>query len=170
MNQVNLLSDTVYRDQAARKLDHKYQAWNGIPVARAQLYGLREIARNQPTEVPRYAKHQEKRANAKGARHRCEADFWQLVQHLYERRTGTWSLVGEGRGHLPIELRDENVPEKRKGMSPEERRLRNRLKAYQREWLHEWQREHVPAFFQRFCAHALYLVSRAEESRREERR
>ena len=162
MNPVDILSDTVYRDQATRNLDRMFKEWQRIPVARTQLYGLREIARNQPSEVAKYARHQRHRAEAKGPMHQDETDFWRLVHDICERPAPDWSVAGEGRAHLPSELQDESLPVQRKGMSHEERRCRNRLKVEQRNWLHKWKMAHVPAFFQRFCAHALYLRAKSD--------
>ena len=42
-------------------------------------------------------------------------------------------------------------------MTPAERMHRNQLKKRRQEWIEEWTKEHIPAFFERFCTHALYL-------------
>ena len=159
MNEVDLLSDTVYRDRAAQYLNGGLGRWRKIPVKKAQIYGLREIARNEPDRVADFARHQRQRADAKGKR--LEEEFWQLVESLWGRPNAEWSVVAEGKIRLREDLRDENIPESRKGMSHEERRHRNRLKVEQRDWIRQWRRRHVPAFFERFCSHALYLLAQS---------
>ena len=68
-------------------------------------------------------------------------------------------MLSEGLERAPAELRDENIPARTKGMTPDERTRRNQLKQGQRKWLEQWTKEHVPAFFERFCAHALFRLT-----------
>ena len=51
MTIVDLLSDTVYRDQARQQLDALLGEIRKFPVKTAQIYGLRQIARQQPEQV-----------------------------------------------------------------------------------------------------------------------
>lgn len=133
MTIVNRLSDTVYRDQAREQLDALLA---NIPVKRTQLYGLRQIARQQPLQVKNFAEHQRKRAERKNRQ--SEVQFWQLVERLCDSRDG-WSVRVEGTRHAPPGLREET-------------------KRRQREWRDGWEKTHVPAFFERFCTHALYRL------------
>lgn len=157
MTTLDLLSDTTYRDQAARKLHPLEQSANELqkfPVEDSQIHGLREIARHQPSRVSEFARHQKKRA--KKLEKQAEVDFWELVENLCDNPSFDWSVRKEGHAHLPEELRAENIPEKRPGMTPEEQTHRNTLKKRQSEWLNRWVNEHIPAFFQRFCTQCLY--------------
>ena len=167
MTLVNLLSDTVYRDQAAKELHLLEQSANELqkfPVETSQIHGLREIARQQPGRVSEFAGHQKERAERKyeiASEEKKlelaeEINFWDLVVRLCDGTTSDWSVFKEGRDHLPEKLREENIPEKRSGMTPEEQTHRNTLKKSQREWLNQWSNEHIPAFFQRFCTQCLY--------------
>lgn len=162
MSTLDLLSDTVYREQACERLDDLLDDRQRFPVSRAQLYGLRQIARQQPLEVREFARHQRTRAERKSktasgqeADLDAEIDFWKLVGDLCDSTSG-WSVRGEGLEHAPAEHREENIPPKRAGMTPAERALRKQLTSGRREWLKNWDREHIPAFFERFCLEALY--------------
>ena len=167
MTLVNLLSDTVYRDQAAKELHPLEQSANELqkfPVETSQIHGLREIARQQPGRVSEFARHQKGRAERKyeiASEEKKlelaeEIAFWTLVINLCGSPTSDWSVLKEGRDRLPEEFREENIPEKRPGMTPEEQRHRNELRKHQRERLNQWVNEHIPAFFQRFCTQCLY--------------
>lgn len=157
MTILDWLSDTTYRDQAARKLHPLEQSANELqkfPVETSQIHGLREIARQQPASVSGFARHQKERA--KKLEKQAEVDFWDLVENLCGNPSFDWSVRKEGHVHLPEELREENIPEKRSGMTPEEQTHRNTLKKRQSEWLNQWVNEHIPVFFQRFCTQCLY--------------
>lgn len=164
MTILDLLSDTTYRDQAARKLHPLVQNATEFPVETSQIHGLREIARQQPASVSSFARHQKERAERKyeiasemtKLKLEAEIAFWTLVINLCGSPNSDWSVLKEGHAHLPEELREENIPEKRPGMTQEEQRHRNELRKYQRERLDQWANEHIPAFFQRFCTQCLY--------------
>ena len=164
MTLLDLLSDTTYRDRAEEKLDQLLYDTKKFPVARSQIHGLRQIARQQPDKVSEFARHQKTRADRKReiaseekkSDFDPEINFWDLVVRLCDVSTSDWSVLKEGHAHLPEELRDEKIPENRSGMTPEERTHRNKLRKCQREWLHQWANEHIPAFFQRFCTQCLY--------------
>ena len=166
MTLVDRLSDTTYREQAVIQLDQLLANNDLFPMERAQIYGLRQIARQQPGKVGEFADHQRERAQRKHGnasdraklRLQAEIDFWDLVSALCGKSTD-WSVRKEGKGHLPEELR--NIPEKQKGMTKEDQGRRNQLRSQQQEWLRQWDNEHVPAFFERFCTHALFRLGMA---------
>lgn len=170
MTLVDLLSDTVYRDQAVRELHPLVQNAVEFPVEASQIHGLREIARQQPAKVSEFARHQKERAERKSEiasettkqKLESEIDFWTLVINLCGAPTSDWSVLREGRDRLPEELREENIPARQSGMTQEERTHRNTLKKRQGEWLNQWTNEHIPAFFQRFCTQCLYRKSLIE--------
>lgn len=163
MRTVDLLSDTVYREQAHKKLNDMLGSDERFPVQKSQLYGLRQIARQAPGKVKEFADHQRDRARKRDMQ--AEIDFWERVSGACDERTTNWSVAAEGAKHLPTELREENIPAKAKDMTPADRTRRNQLRKRQRDWLERWKRDHIPAFFERFCAHALYLRERQERSR-----
>lgn len=173
MTLVDQLSDTLYREQAVKKLDQLVANNDPFPVQRSQIYGLRQIARQQPGEIVNFADHQSSRAKRKqetaSPKKRLELqdeiDFWSLVENLCSNPASDWSVPNEGDGHLPEELR--NIPEKREGMTKEEQGSRNQLRNRRKEWLAQWNNTHVPAFFERFCTHALYRQGMAENARKE---
>ena len=80
-NLVDLLSDTVYREQAVKRLDCLLGASEKFPVQKAQLYGLRQIARQEPTKVRTFANCQRERAKRK-----AEIDFWSPLARGDNRR------------------------------------------------------------------------------------
>ena len=170
MTLVDLLSDTVYRDQAVRELHPLVQNAVEFPVEASQIHGLREIARQQPAKVSEFARHQKERAERKyeiaseTTKLKLEAEiaFWTLVINLCGVPTSDWSVRKEGRDRLPEELREENIPARQSDMTQAERTHRNTLKKRQGEWLNQWTNEHIPAFFQRFCTQCLYRKSLIE--------
>ncbi len=170
MRLIDLLSDTVYRDQAVKELHSLVQNAVKFPVETSQIHGLRQIARQQPAKVSEFAGHQKERAERKceiaseTAKLKLEAeiDFWTLVLNLCGAQTSDWSVLKEGHAHLPEELREENIPARQSGMTQEEQRHRNELRKRQREWLNQWTTEHIPVFFQRFCTQCLYRKSLIE--------
>ena len=177
MTTVDLLSDTVYRDQARDQLDKLLKDVSAFPVQRSQLYGLRQIARQQPLQVTEFAEHQRGRAERKkenagqNAQLRLESEIklWTLVKRLCDSTTG-WSVRTEAQHYLPDRLRDENIPENRPGMTNEERRTRNQIRSQQREWLIVWEARHIPALFERFCTHALYRMAESETNREDRKK
>ena len=160
MTIVDRLSDTVYRDQAREQLDALLAEIQRFPVKRTQLYGLRQIARQQPLQVKNFAEHQRERAERKNRQ--SEVSFWKLVERLCDSPNG-WSIRVEGTKHAPPKLRD--IPPRHAGMTDAERRARNQLRQCLREWNHRWTMTHIPAFFQRFCTHALYRLGVEENER-----
>ena len=162
MTYVDLLSDTTYRQQAVRQLHQLVGNASEFPVESSQIYGLRQIARQQPDKVLGFAEHQGERAE-KLQKH-AEVDFWALVAKLCRSSTSEWSIYKEGHAYLPENIREENIPPRQPGMTQEEQRHRNTLRRQQREWLEQWANKHIPAFFERFCTQCLYRKAMIEMS------
>ena len=233
MTRVDLLSDTTYREQAVKQLDLLLSSSTKFPVKTTQIYGLRQIARQEPGKVKKFPKHQGKRAHRKqssvsnlqtlkdiqaeidfwilvfdlcgdetpgylqfnisgtasnrqkSTQERCdeekqrwepreyilqdlqaEIDFWTCVLNRVKGSTPDWSVLKEGHLYLPEELREENLPDKSKGATQQETQAKqqryNQFKSDQKEWLDQWENEHIPAFFERFCTHCLYHIAKLE--------
>ncbi len=176
MTCVDFLSDTTYRRQAAEQLNRLLDDIGKCPVKRSQIYGLRQIARQQPNSVDKFASHQCERAKRKqeGAAEgaavglQAEIDFWTLVISLSGDfshagdSSHDWSVCKEGLDHLPGDL--QNIPPRQGNMTHEERTHRNKLCERRQKWLNQWNNEHIPAFFERFCTHYLYRRGMAENS------
>ena len=91
MNHLDLLSDTTYHQKAIGYLDQLLCHVERFPVKRSQIYGLRQIARQQPGILKEFAQHQGKRALRKQSKAsnlqtlknlQAEIDFWILVFDL----------------------------------------------------------------------------------------
>lgn len=162
MTYVDLLSDTTYSQQAVRQLHQLLGNASEFPVESTQIYGLREIARQQPDKVSKFAEHQGERAEK--LQKQAEVDFWSLVTKLCKGSTSNWSVRKEGYNYLPEDIREENIPPNQPGMTLEERQHRNTLRRRQKEWLDQWEHEHIPAFFERFCTQCLYRKAMIEMS------
>ena len=65
MTLVDLLSDTVYRQQAVKQLHQLLGSDNQFPVETTQIYGLRQIARQEPERIGDFATHQRQRAQSR---------------------------------------------------------------------------------------------------------
>lgn len=161
MTLVDLLSDTVYRQQAVEQLYQLLGSDTQFPVESTQIYGLRQIARQEPEKVKVFADHQRKRAERKcetasqNAQQRLESEieFWTLVVNLCHETTDRWSVIRERNSHIPVNLQN------RSDMS---RRERREIGERRNEWCEQWDNEHIPAFFERFCTHCLFCVAKAE--------
>lgn len=179
MTLVDLLSDTIYRQQAVKQLHQLLGRANQFPVESTQIYGLRQIARQEPERIRDFATHQGQRAQSRyGAedeksnpraevlqKWETEINFWTLVANFCGDSPDRWSVKKEGRSYLPQELRNDNLREVQGPTRQERERIRqhnNRLKREQREWLEKWDNEHIPAFFERFCTHCLFCIAKAE--------
>ena len=163
MTHVDMLSDTTYREQAVRQLHQLLGNAGEFPVKSSQIYGLRQIARQQPDKVSKFAKHQGERAAKLGKQ--TEVDFWALVANLCSDSASGWSVPKQGHNYLPEELGDQyflDIP----GTTPQETQQNqghnNKLKKIRQEWFRHWNNEHIPAFFERFCTHCLYCIGKAE--------
>ena len=91
MNYLDLLSDTTYRQKAIRYLNQLLCHVERFPVKKSQIYGLRQIARQQPGVLKVFAQHQGERALRKQSKAsnlqtlknlQAEIDFWILVFDL----------------------------------------------------------------------------------------
>ena len=161
MTLVDLLSDTVYRQQAVRQLHQLLDGADEFPVEPTQIHGLRQIARQEPERVKDFADHQRKRAERKretasvNAQQRLEfeIEFWTLVVNLCNGTTSDWSVIQERDSRIPADL--QNRPD----MS---RRERKEIGEHRDEWCERWNSEHIPAFFERFYTHCLYCIAKAE--------
>ena len=160
MTHIDLLSDTTYRQQAVRQLHPLLGNATNFPVESSQIYGLRQIARQQPDRVSEFAEHQGERAEKLGKQN--EVDFWALVAKLCKPSTADWSLYKEGHAYLPEDIRAENIPKKQKGMPEKERARINGLENRQKKELQKWVNAHIPAFFQRFCTECMYRKAMIE--------
>ena len=161
MTSVDLLSDTTYRQQAVKQLSQLLGNASEFPVDSTQIYGLRQIARQQPDKVADFAKHQKERAERKyetasvnaQQKLKSEIEFWTLVADLCNNRTTNWSVIRERDSHIPADLQN------RSDMS---RRERRELGERRDKWGEQWDNEHIPAFFERFCTHCLFCIAKAE--------
>ena len=106
---LDLLSDTVYFLGACRSLDRLLRSCEKFPVQRSQIYGLRQIARQEPGRVHDFAIHQRERAERKQEnvsergrfRLQTEIDFWSLVNQLCDSTTDSWSVRRTGLEYAP---------------------------------------------------------------------
>ena len=155
MTELDVLSDTVYRKKAMEVLQR-----SALPVSTTQIKGLRQIAQHQPRQVQSFAEHQKTRADKK--RRSEEGAFWQLVIALCSDNAaqGDWSLHKEAESDMPAHLK--NIPDRTDCKTLEERTQRNQRVSERRAWLEKWNADHIPAFFQRFCTHYLYLKARSQ--------
>ncbi len=163
MTHIDLLSDTTYRQQAVRQLHQLLGNATEFPVESSQIYGLREIARQQPDKVSEFSEHQ--RVRAEKLEKQNEVNFWALVEKLCKPSTTDWSLYKEGHAYLPEDIRTENIPKKQSGMPQEERARINSLENRQKERLRQWVNEHIPVFFERFCTQCMYRKAMIEMNR-----
>jgi len=171
---VDQLSDTVYRDKAIEILAEfvAEYAEHGTPVDRSQIHGLRQIAIQQPGVIKKFADHQRERVEKKletaGPKSRpkleTQAAFWKLIADLCEPKKLPWSPAKQAESQMPAELQEQNIPAKADCKTNDDRSRRKQLKAQQKQWLEQWNTEHVPAFFQRFCTHYLYQLGKREKS------
>ena len=161
MRRVDLLSDTIYCQQAVKQLHQLLGGANEFPVKATQVYGLRQIARQEPEKVEIFAGHQRERAERKyetasqngQQRLKFEIEFWTLVADLCNGTTSNWSVILERDSHIPADLQSRSGMSRREGKELRERR---------KEWDKQWDNEHIPAFFERFCTHCLYCIGKAE--------
>jgi len=165
---MDLLSDTVFPGEAQRAVVAVVEVCGDIPVEVTQIHGLRQIARQQPGNVFRFARHQ--RARAEKRRNPEETEFWSLVGYLCSGSTGQsgwssegWSLHEEARKRLPEEL--QHLPNRQDMKSNEDRQRRNQMKNEQQGLVKEWMDKGIPAFFERFCAECLYRRAKMNRQR-----
>lgn len=169
---VDQLSDTIYREKAIEIVDRFIAEYgdHGTPVDRSQIYGLRQIAVQQPGVIKSFADHQRERVEKKletaGQRSRpkleAQQGLWKLIADLCETNKLPWSPATEAESQMPVELQERNIVAKADCKSNEDRSRRKQLLKQQKEWLQHWNAQHVPAFFQRFCTHYLYQLGKRE--------
>lgn len=179
MVELDVLADTVFRDEAAKAVD-AFVSRHVCPVERAQIAGLRQIAANEPGKVLDFAKHQRDKAakklegtknEQKRARLDGEVAFWDLVSRLCGT-SGTgpahWSLASLAEETASPDCR---VGKKPHGSAPaEEHKRYNDARDRLAKWRKLRQSEDYPVFFARFCAHYLYRMSQQpQEERRGDR-
>ena len=167
MTLVDLLSDTIYRQQVAQQLHQLLGNDKKFPVEPSQIHGLRQIARQEPERIEGFANHQGQRAQSRydaedeKSRPRAEVlqkwetevNFWTLVANFCGDSPDRWSVIQERNSRLPAEL--QNRPD----MS---RRERREIGERRDKWCERWDNEHIPAFFERFCTHCLFCIAKAE--------
>jgi hypothetical protein len=158
--------ESYVRDNAAGPFS-KEEDW---PVARAQIVGLGQIAANEPSKVAEFAEHQRTKSQAKLEATKNEArqdelragiTLWELVRGLCEGRPPkfSWSLTQARDQALPEDLQDDRYPPGAQ-LTKEQQAARKDKRERREHWLRQWMTEHYAAFFQRFCAHYLYSMSK----------
>jgi hypothetical protein len=161
---MDLLSDTTFRDQAIRALE-AFRNKHDLVVKRSQIEGLRQLAVNEPSKVLVFAKHQRERAERRNEqRHSPRLDqeiaFWKLVEEICgttATSTAPWSLKKFAQAEAPDDC---HVPPKPPGSAPSElHKAFREAKERARRWEEQRIAEDYPAFFQRFCAHYVYLLA-----------
>jgi hypothetical protein len=168
----DVLADTVLRDEAAQALG-EFAREHGCPVGRSQVEGLRQVAANQPGELRPFADHQREKAarrqqgvnpnSEKYARLGREVAFWDLVVRLCGSTStppGRWSLQRLAEEMAPVDCRAGQRPHG--SAPPEEHRAYREARQRAEAWRKARLAADYPAFFQRFCAHYLYLLGKQE--------
>lgn len=172
MNTIDLLVDselTELATQEAERFVHKYcRPWIGEqavwPISRAQIHGLLQIAKNEPELLAPFAEHQAKKLKDQDDKSRVAQEFWKLVQKIASpsRKGPDWPLAEIYQKSLPADLCAPETGEPSRQESPQEKKSREEKR---RVWEKEWKREVYPAFFQIFCIHYLYLMSKSPNNR-----
>ena len=168
MVNLDILADTVFRDEAAKAVD-AFVHEHDCPVKRAQIAGLRQIAANEPARLLEFGKHQREKAarrleatrrDDKRAEFEGQIAFWDLVSRLCGASGGgetSWSLSKLAEEQAPADCRGVHRPP---GNAPaEEHRAYREAKARADAWQAQRKAEDYPVFYQRFCAHYLYRLS-----------
>ncbi len=158
--------DNYVRDNAAGP----FQKADDWPIARTQIAGLRQIAVNEPVKVGEFAEHQRTKAQAKldttknvERQRDLEAiiAFWVLVRGLCEGKPPkfSWSLTQMRDQVLPADLQDDKHPPGAQ-LTKEQQAARKGKREHRERWERQWGLDHYAAFFQRFCGHYLYEMSK----------
>jgi hypothetical protein len=140
------------------------------PISRGQIAGLRQIAVNEPAKVGEFAEHQRTKVQAKldttanEERQRelkAEIAFWELTRGLCEGKPPkfSWSLTQARDQALPADLHDEKQPPGSQ-LTKEQQAARKEKRERRERWQRQWEQDHYAAFFQRFCIHYLYEMSK----------
>jgi len=147
-----------------------FQKEDEWPIARTQITGLRQIAMNEPAKVAEFAKHQRAKAaerlektKQEERQHelKVEIAFWELIPALCDGKPPkfAWSLTQARDQALPAELQDEKQPPGAQ-LTKEQQAARKEKREGRERWQRQWERDHYAAFFQRFCIHYLYEMSK----------
>lgn len=178
MTDLAVLTDTVFCERATETLDTFKSAHDpdGCPIERSQITGLRQIAFNEPRALRDFVESQRKRAEKRlqglsprdeDRRHRwqSEIEFWQLILDVCEGRQPkhAWSLAQELEQRRPEEYKLPALPPGAR-LSKEDNQKRDAVKVRARAWEEATRSAWYRAFFQRFCAHYLYLKAERPES------
>jgi hypothetical protein len=187
MLEIDIAADTELGQRAIEAVQQyirhngeaSYQGADEWPIARSQISGLRQIALNEPRQVAAFAEHQRQKAEAKHKtttkeerRSELEAEiaFWDLIKQLCDGKPPKvpWSLTQARDAALPAELQEEKQPPGAK-LTKEQQEARKQKREARERWLRQWESEHYPVFFQRFCAHYLYeMAKRTRTDKRDE--
>ncbi len=178
MLEIDIAADTELGQRAIEAVDRyirdnasgPFQKAEDWPISRAQIAGLRQIAVNEPAMVGEFANHQRTKVQAKldtttneKRRQELEAEiaFWELVRELCDGKPPkfSWSLTQARDQALPAELREEKQPPGTQ-MTKEQQAARKNKRERRERWQRQWDLDHYPAFFQRFCIHYLYEMSK----------
>jgi hypothetical protein len=145
-----------------------------FPVTRTQISGLLQIARNEPGKIAYFAEKQRAKVEARlQSRNRpdqllvAQRDFWNLVYQVCTGRITfpnfNWSLPAERDKAMPGELLG---TEQHTGKTaPEQAGAKKRVQEERQRWQHQWDQQHYPIFFQRFCSHYVYEMAKRVASK-----
>lgn len=152
-----------------KEIPQSYRKEDEWPIRRTQIVGLRQIAANEPSKLSEFAEHQQRKAQAKLEKMRKGSDqlesaveFWNLVKWLCEGGPAnrvSWSLAKMREECTPEEFKEEKLPPGAK-LTPEQQAERKDKQQRRKDWQAEWDREYFGVFFQRFCIHYLYEMSK----------
>lgn len=178
MLDVDIAADTELGQRAIEAVDEyvrkhaagPFQEEKDWPIARAQIAGLRQIAVNEPAKVAEFAEHQRMKAQAKLENTKKEERqraleatiaFWELVKRLCDGKPPkfSWSLTQARDQALPADLRDEKQPPGAQ-LTKEQQAARKAKRERRERWQRQWSLDYYAAFFQRFCIHYLYEMSK----------
>lgn len=101
MTPVDLLSDTIYRQQAIKQLDKLLDSNNQFPVEATQIHGLRQIARQEPERIGDFADHQKRRAQNRYDAEKERSNPRTKVLRKLETEINFWTLVANFCGDSP---------------------------------------------------------------------
>lgn len=165
---LSTLADGVLREQAVAAVESLRK--NGFPkpkdFGRTQMKNLQHIARVEPLQVSKYAKHQHEKLPRDNdgyvrSSHQDIATVWQSVMDCYRggSKREAWSLDQEGRKYWEQvwQTLDTSVPQ---GASVEDRQQRNLLKADRKQFQETWLADTVPIFFDHFCIEYVFQITR----------
>jgi len=178
MLDVPIAADTDFGERAILEVEQyvkkhaapQYSGPEEWPIARSQISGLRQIAMREPEQLKDFAEHQRQKvaarleATTKEERKQellGEIAFWELIKNLCDGKPPKthWSLAQAREQALPPELQEEKLPAGAQ-LTKEQQQARKEKQERRKQWLRQWNRDYYAAFFQRFCAHYLYLMAR----------